>query len=149
MPSNRGSAIDQRDTKTPTINAEHRIACCNPHIAPECEFQPSSHGKSFHCRDDGLCEHYPRASERSVAVSRDPVAIPICGAIEIGPRAEATAGTGENRNPQRLVRIEASKRTGERLGGLTIYRVAHLGAGNGNNRDSVFGFKADDAGCHD
>ncbi len=69
----------------------------------------------------------------------------MCDRIEVGPGAEATAGTSENRNSERIVILEAAKHIGKCLRRLTIDCVAHLGTRDGNDRNIVFDFKADEA----
>ncbi len=135
-----GAEVHQRHAEAPAIDAEGRIARGDPHVAPQGQFEATSHGVAFDRRDHRLAELEAARPHRGIA-ALDAVPSPSRRRfLEIESGAEGALRAGEDRNRQRVIRVEATEAFGQRARRRRIDGIARMRPVDGDDRNGAISF---------
>ena len=138
--------VDQRHAPAPAEDAEDGVRGGDAEVAPQRQLESARDRVPLDRGDDRLSEQHARRPHGPVPVLAENVlpervdqgaAPELAGGdrLQIGAGAERAARAGQDRDRERLVRVEAAKRPHQRRRGRVVDRVAHLGPVDGDDGD--------------
>jgi hypothetical protein len=129
--------VDERHAEAAAEDPEHGSFGHDAQIAPECELASPGDCVALDGCDDWFGQSQPRWTHRPIAVLAAHATIAGGIRLEVGARAEVSAGAGENGDVRVFVAVELTKRGREALRCRGINGVPHFGPLDLDDRDSV------------
>src|SRR6266511_3739729 len=104
-----GPHVDERHAEPTVEHAKGGVACGNPEVAPQRQFEAAGDGVALDRREHRLAHRHPGRAHRPRALQ---IPVPRTGRqrLEVEAGAERASGTGQNRDRQAVVEVEPVER---------------------------------------